>query len=170
MKKAFSVFISLFLFFVSVLPASAVYYEDTFPSDETGLTGGLFIECSTNIGDAVIVIPYNFKNDTFTFSTSGNIFNASSTSISGALYLNGSQYTVRWAGYSYPQYRLSDTGYTYTDLVINSVSDTNVVFITDNEELSNDNYYLSVYEKIVISFLCIILFFVFLSWFLLHKK
>ena len=86
------------------------------------------------------------------------------------MFLNNNQYTVRWAGYSFPQYRLSDTGYTYTDLIINSVTDTNVVFITDDAELRNDNYYLSIYEKIIISLLCVLIFLLFLCWFLLHKR
>lgn len=170
MKKIISFLFVILIISFSVFPASAVYYEDSFPSDQTGLTGGLFLECSTNIGDCVIVIPYNFKENTFTFSTSGNVFNASSTSISCALYLNGNQYTARWAGYSYPQYRLSDTGYIYSDLVITKVIDTNIVFITDDSELSNDNYYLSTFEKIVISLLCVLVFLLFLCWFLLHKR
>lgn len=170
MKKILVFTVSIVLVFCSVVPAFAVYYDDTFPSDETGLTGGLFMECSTNIGDIVIVIPYNFKEDTFTFSTTGNVFNASSTSISCTMFLNNNQYTVRWAGYSFPQYRLSDTGYTYSDLVINSVTDTNVVFITDDAELRNDNYYLSIYEKIIISLLFVLIFLLFLCWFLLHKR
>ena len=62
MKKILVLTVSIVLVFCSVVPAFAVYYDDTFPSDETGLTGGLFMECSTNIGDIVIVLPYNFKD------------------------------------------------------------------------------------------------------------
>ena len=170
MKKIFCIFITLFLVSFSFLSASAVYYDDTFPSAETGLTGGLFLECETNIGKCVIVVPYNYKNNTFTFSTSGNVFNATSTSISCTLFRNGQQYTCRWAGYSFPEYRLEATGYQYSDLTITKVTDTNIVFITDDDELSNDNYYLSVYEKIIISLLSVIVFLLFLMWFLLHRR
>ena len=130
MKKILSLFFAIFIVSVSFVSASAVYYEDSFPSAETGLTGGLFLECSTNLGNCVIVIPYNFKEDTFTFSTSGNVFNATSSTVSGVLYRNGQQYSVRWSSFSYPQYRQSDSSYSYTDLVIKTTLVSVTLFIT----------------------------------------
>lgn len=169
MKKTITFFLALVIFSSSIISASAVYYEDTFPSDKTGVTGGLFIECQTNIGDAVILIPYDYKYNTFTFGTNGNVFNCSYAGVNCALYINGHKYTCRWTSFSYPQYRIDGNQYTYSDLVITSVTDTNVVFLTDTEQ-SNDNYYLSVFEKILLCVLLCILFLQFLMWFLLHRR
>lgn len=170
MKKFLSFLFAVFIFSLSLVPAFAVYYDDTFPSSETGLTGGLFLECSTNIGNCVIIVPYNYKDNTFTFSTNGNVFNASSSTVTGTMFRNGQQYSVRWSAFSYPQYRQEGNSYSYIDLTVTKVTDTNIVFITDDSELSNDNYYFSTFEKILIILLCFILFFVFLSWFLLHRR
>lgn len=170
MKKVYVLFVSIFIVLFTAVPAVAVYYEDTFPSSETGLTGGTFLECNTNLGDCVIVVPFNYKENVFTFGTNGNIFNSSSSSVTGVLYRSGQQFSVRWSAFSYPQYRQEGNNYSYSDLTITKVNDTNIVFITDDEELSNDNYYFSVYEKIVICILLVLVFLLFLCWFLLHKR
>lgn len=59
-------FISLILFFVLTVSifsaqASAVYDEDTFPYNQTGLTGGTYIECSSSLGDIVSCSRYNIQ-------------------------------------------------------------------------------------------------------------
>lgn len=163
--------IFFFIFTVSVFTsqASAVYYEDTFPYNETGLTGGSYIECSSSIGDIVLVLPVQYTDNYLTFTTDGNLYNASSSSITVALFHNGTQYSARFQSFSTLEYRVSSSGYyDYTAVRTGEIYDTNVVFVTSSERI-NDNYYFSKYEIASLSVQIAILFFVFLGWFLLHK-
>lgn len=164
--------IFIFMFTVSVFTAqaSAVYYEDTFPYNETGLTGGAYIECSSSIGDIVLVLPIQYINNYLTFTTDGNLYNASSSSITVALFYNGTQYQARFQSFGSLEYRVSSSGYyDYTAIRTGEIHDTNVVFVTSSERI-NDNYYFSKYEIASLSIQISILFFVFLGWFLLHRQ
>lgn len=164
--------IFIFMFTVSVFTAqaSAVYYEDTFPYNETGLTGGAYIECSSSIGDIVLVLPIQYINNYLTFTTSGNLYNASSSTITVALFRNGTQYTARFQSFGTLEYRSDISGYNqYSSVSTGEIYDTNVIFVTSSERI-NDNYYFSKYEIASLSVQIAILFFVFLGWFLWHKK
>lgn len=164
-------FILFFVFTVSIFTAhaSAVYYEDTFPYNETGLTGGTYIECSSSLGDIVLVLPVQYTDNYLTFTTSGNLYNSSSSTITVALFHNGTQYTARFQSFGTLEYRVSSSGYyDYTPVSTGEIYDTNVIFITSSERI-NDNYYFSKYEIASLSIQIAILFFVFLGWFLLHK-
>lgn len=164
--------IFLFIFTVSIFTAqaAAVYYEDTFPYNQTGLTGGAYIECDSSLGDIVIVLPMQYINDCLTFTTGGNLYNATASTITVALFLNGTQYSARFPAFGTLEYRLASSGYyDYTAVTTGEIYDTNVVFVTSSERI-NDNYYFSKYELASLSVQIAILFFVFLGWFLLHKR
>lgn len=173
-KRINSRFISVILLCivtVSLLSpaAAAVYYEGSFPYTETGLTGGYYIECPSSIGDIVIIIPEQYGNNVLTFTTSGNLFNTSASTVSVALFLNGTQYSARFPAFGTLEYRISSSGYyDYTAVTTSAPTDTNVVFCTASYAI-NDNYYFSKFEMAVIALLLMILFFVFLGWFLLHR-
>lgn len=165
-------FILFSLLTVSIFTAqaAAVYYEDSFPYNETGLTGGAYIECSSSLGDIVIVLPVQYTDNYLTFTTGGNLYNASSSTITAALFLDGTQYTARFQSFGTLEYRVSSSGYyEYTAVTTGEIYDTNVVFVTSSERI-NDNYYFSKYEIASLSVQIAILFFVFLGWFLLHKR
>ena len=167
-KKFFILITSFVVFFSSlVVPCSAVFYDESFPYHQTGITGGAFISCSSSIGDIRIIIPYNYKDNYLTFTTSGNLYNASSNSISCALYKNGVKYTARFSSFDTLQYRPSKE-HSYEYLTTSSITATNVVFLGESEG-SNDNYYFSDFEIFTLCVQISILFFVFLNWFLLHK-
>ena len=167
-KKIFLLLTSFIILFSSfAVPSNAVYYDDSFPCEQTGICGGAFISCSSSIGNIIIVIPYNYKDNYLTFTTTGNLYNASSNTISCALFKNGVKYIARFSSYDTLQYRISNN-YSYEYLTTSDISATNVVFL-GNTEANNDNYYFNQFE---IASLCVqiaILFFVFLNWFLLHK-
>lgn len=149
---------------------SAIYYEDSFPYNETSLTGGAYIECSSSLGDICIVFPVQYIDKCLTFTTSGNLFNVTNSTISCLVFDDGVQYSGRFQAFGTLQYRPSSTGYyDYIDIVTNDVSDTNVIFATASERV-NDNYYFSQYEIAILSVLIAILFFVFLGWFLWHRR
>ena len=168
LKRLF-IFITVFVVMCSCFSiiTSAVFYDDTFPITETGLTGGAFIKCKSSIGDIVIVLPYNYKDNYLTFTSSGNLYNASSNSISVSVFRNGTQYTGRFSAYSTLQYRI-DKDYNYTYVTTGDILSTNVVFLGLTER-SNENFYFSTFEMFSLSVQICILFFVFLNWFLLHK-
>lgn len=162
--------IFVFIFAVSLCysTASATYYENTFPYDETGLTGGAYIECASSLGDIVIVLPMQYRDNYLTFTTGGNLFNASASSISVVVFHNGNQYSGRFSSFATLQYR-TDSSYNYIDVVTSTVSDTNVIFCSESN-VSNDNYYFSKFEIASLSVDIAILFFVFLGWFLWHRQ
>ncbi len=168
LKKVF-VLLTVFVVLFSCLSISsyAVFYDDTFPITETGLTGGAFIKCKSSIGQIVIVLPYNYKDNYLTFTSSGNLYNASSTSFSVSVFRNGVRYTGRFPSYSTLEYRV-DYDHSYSDVVTSDIISTNVVFLGLTER-SNENFYFSTFEMFSLSVQICILFFVFLNWFLLHK-
>lgn len=167
-KKILVLFTSFIVLFSSlVVQGNAVYYDDSFPCENTGICGGAFISCSSSIGDIILVIPYNYKDNYLTFTTSGNLYNASSNTINCALFRNGLKYTARFSSYDTLQYRISNN-YSYEYVTTSDITATNVLFL-GNTEANNDNYYFNQFE---IASLCVqiaILFFVYLNWFLLHK-
>lgn len=168
-KKIIVLFTSFIVLFSSfVVQTSAVYYDDSFPCEETGICGGAFISCSSTIGNIIIVIPYNYKDNYLTFTTNGNLYNASSNSISCVLFKNGVKYNARFSSYDTLQYRKSKD-YSYEYVTTSDISATNVVFL-GNTEANNDNYYFNQFEIALLSVNIAILFFVFLGWFLWHKQ
>lgn len=172
-KRIISIISVVLVFCFSVVvpssTASAIYYEGSFPYSETGLTGGTYIECSSSIGDIVLVLPQQFKSSSLTFTTGGNLYNVTNSTITCALFLNGTQYTARFNSFGTLEYRVSSTSYyDYTSVVTGDIHDTNVEFVTDSERI-NDNYYFDKYQIAFLSVQIAILFFVFLGWFLWHK-
>lgn len=150
--------------------ASAVYYEGSFPYAETGLTGGAFIECDSTLGDICIVFPTQYIDKCLTFTTGGNLFNVTNSTINCLIFDNGVQYSGRFQAFGTLQYRPSNnTSYSYVDVVTSDVEDTNVIFDTASERV-NENYYFTYYEQSILSVLILILIFVFLGWFLWHRK
>lgn len=162
-------FIISFLFFliftVSIFSAqaSAIYYEGSFPYDKTGLTGGAFIECDSTLGDICIVFPTQYIDKCLTFTTGGNLFNVTNSTISCLIFDNGVQYSGRFQAFGTLQYRPSNNvSYSYVDVVTYDVDDTNVIFDTASERV-NENYYFTYYEQVMLSVLVLILIFVFLG-------
>ena len=167
-KKIIVLLTSFIVLFSSLsVQSNAVYYDDSFPCEETGICGGAFISCSSTIGNIIIVIPYNYKDNYFTFTTNGNLYNASSNTITCALFRNGVKYKARFSSYDTLQYRYSDNS-SYEYVFTSDITSTNVVFL-GNTEANNDNYYFNQFEIATLCVQIAILFFVFLNWFLLHK-
>ncbi len=165
-------FVFVFIIACSIFTtsASAVFYEGSFPYAETGLTGGGYIECSSNVGDICIVLPIQYIDKFITFTTGGNLFNVSSNTINCIVFIRGSQYSARFNSFGTLQYRSSSSMYNeYIDITTGEIVDTNVIFATDSERV-NENYYFDYYQIAVLSLLVCILFFVFLGWFLWHRK
>lgn len=164
------IFVCIFACSLFSTSASAFYYEGSFPYAETGLTGGGYIECSSSIGDIVIVFPVQYIDKIITFTTSGNLYNVSANTINCVVFRGGVQYSARLNSFGTLQYRTSSSSYyEYVDITTGEITDTNVVFITESERV-NENYYFDNFQIAVVSLLFCILFFVFLGWFLWHRK
>ena len=119
MKKVFIVALSLLC--VVVIGTSA------FALDNSPFAGGVYISCHTaEIGDIVIYLPVNYRENTFTLK-GAEPFNMTSSSISCVLYSGPTEYYGRFNSFGTFSFRSSDN-YSYTDLTIDDVYETNVVF------------------------------------------
>lgn len=149
----------------------AASYPNEFPSNKTGLTGGCFIIAHVGNTEVTIVLPVSYRDKCFTFATNGELFNITNSTIQGRLYYNNELYTVRWQSWSTAEfYRPVGTYYQWTAITIANVTDTNVIFDTNNQDWANDAIYLDKKDILVTSIQFSILFFVFLGWFMWHRS
>lgn len=131
MKRGFSCVLGLLCLFV--LPVGA--YGNAPPADAP-VSGGLYISCnSRELGETTIYLPVSWQNKCLTFDSSGNLFNLTSSTISGFAYSGSTKYQVRWSSFSAPQYRVWDSGYQYSDLTVLSVYDTNADIVDSFDEV-----------------------------------
>ncbi len=107
-----------------LLPAAA--YEDLPPSNPP-FYGGVYITGVTReLGSVTVYVPVNYQSGYLGLTSSGNLFNTSSSSISGVLYQGSTEYQFRLSSWSEPQYRLeSDWGSSYEDLTFTSITASN---------------------------------------------
>lgn len=116
-----AVFVVVLLF---VLPASA--YSDE-PPVNPPFYGGVYITGSTReLGSVTVYIPVNYQSGYLGLTSSGNLCNVSSSSISGVIYRGSSVYDFRLSSWSEPQYRVRATSYyQYEDLTFTSITASN---------------------------------------------
>ena len=90
--------------------------------------------CSTSeLGDIIIYFPTNLAKY---FSRSGNGFvstYSSNISCWGQNYSGTSQYDIRFSFDDIPQYRTSSSNYSYADLNITGIVETNLSFLNDTD-------------------------------------
>ena len=107
-----------------VLPAAA--YSDEPPASPP-FYGGVYITGVTReLGSITVYIPVSYRSGYLGLTSSGNLFNVSSSSISGVLYRGSTEYDFRLYSWSEPQYRVQDSGYyQYEDLTFTSITASN---------------------------------------------
>lgn len=107
-----------------VLPAAA--YSDEPPADPP-FYGGVYITGVTReLGSITVYIPVSYRSGYLGLTSSGNLCNVSSSSISGVLYRGSVEYDFRLSSWSEPQYRVQDSGsYQYEDLTFTSITASN---------------------------------------------
>lgn len=91
-----------------------------------GPAGGAYFDASTNVGDMRIFVPTDYQYGSFSLDSSGRLIGVRSSTITGYGYIGSTEYDVRFSSYAIPQYRRSDSSYTWDYLYINAVEDTNV--------------------------------------------
>ena len=107
-----------------VLPAAA--YSDEPPAN-LPFYGGVYITGVTReLGSITVYIPVSYRSGYLGLTSSGNLCNVSSSSISGVLYRGSVEYDFRLSSWSEPQYRVQDSGYyQYEDLTFTSITASN---------------------------------------------
>lgn len=108
--------------------------DNVYPSGAP-LVGGLYMEVSTSqLGDILIYVPTSYQYKSFTYNTDGAPVNITSSTITG-YYYGSADYNVRWSSFGQAQYRLVSGGYSYQDLDITDVLNTNIVFVESIDDL-----------------------------------
>lgn len=109
--------------------------EDPVYPSGAPLVGGLYMEVQTSqLGNIVIFVPTSFQYKSFTYNTDGAPVNITSSTISG-YYYGSTDYNIRWSSFGQAQYRPVSGSYSYSDLDISDVVNTNIVFVEGLEDL-----------------------------------
>lgn len=164
MKRFYSIFFVVVYLFVFSVSSFAISYDNNYPSSVTQLTGGKFIRCYGSVGEIIILLPED-KANYLTVTSSGNLINLHSSTINGRCYINNVSYLCRFTSFNSLEYRIDNNNYyTYVEIVIDDIIDTNCDLITNKQEYYNNSFYFSKFEIFVICLLICILIFVFLGW------
>lgn len=115
----------------SLLTADAEALEDleVAPLADTGglpFYGSAYIRGTVNGSPAVFLFPNSYRQGYFGLDSSGRLYNVSSNSISGILYIGSTQYQVSASSWTYPNYRLWGSTSSYQTLYFIPSGDTNV--------------------------------------------
>lgn len=171
MKKFLIVVCVLVIVLTPILTAFAMFYDNDYFNFqyETGLTGGKYVYCDSNLGSVYVVFPSD-RCQYISLINDWEPINISSSTINVKIYLgSGSVYDGRLTPFGTTEYRLNNNvGYTYYDLIITDIFDSNIEFITESDQY-NSSLYLDKFQIIIVSLLLFILLFEILGWFLLHK-
>lgn len=135
---------------VYIVTAVCFILAFSMPAAAAELQGGYYIVCDCALGSGVrFYVPASAAEGCLTYDSSGYLFNISNSTI----YLYSPDYpdytfsASRFAGF---QYRASSgAGYTYYDLNIRNVTDTNVEIYTEDPALSKEMDFLELLHTMV---------------------
>ena len=161
MKKIFILFSCFLLFLSLVSPASAVYYDETYP-DYLEIKGCVFYEgVASGYGLGSLILPHSAQSDSIAFGRDSNIYNITGSTISGYFITSsGVSYSARLTSFGSPEIRIESTGsyYNWVGLNYEALQATNINFVDyAGTNTQNDKSLLSKYEIIVLCFLTIII-------------
>lgn len=104
-----------------------------------------YVTCSTSqLGNITFFLPVTYREGYLSMSDNG-LMNVHTSTVSGYFYCGSTLYQIRFSGYSTPQYRKYDSGYSYVDLTVNDVMSTNMVIYDSYNDVSasrSDSYLL----------------------------
>lgn len=100
------------------------------------LSGGVYMHVTTRaLGELLIYVPSNYQSKAFTFeSGTKEVINITSSTIT-AYVVGQADYSFRWSSFGRLQYRRNTSGYTYEDVNITNILNTNIVFVESNDDL-----------------------------------
>lgn len=96
--------------------------------------GGIYMEVSSSIGDLTIYVPSDYQRASFSYYGSGGVTSIRASTISGYGFKGSTMYQIRFPPFSNPEYRVYDSGYSYSDFSINSVTSTNIQIASSNDD------------------------------------
>lgn len=97
-----------------------------------------YVTCSTSqLGNITFFLPVTYREGYLSMSDNG-LMNVHTSTVSGYFYRGSTLYQIRFSGYSTPQYREYDSGYSYVDLTVNDVTSTNMVIYDSFNDVSSD--------------------------------
>ena len=99
------------------------------------VAGGPYMEVSSSIGDLKIYVPADYQRGSFSYFDGDNVCGIRSSTISGYAFKGSTLYQIRFPSFSDPQYRVYDSGYSYTDFSITGVKSTNIQILTSDDDL-----------------------------------
>ncbi len=177
MKKISIFVLTLILALGCTTTAFAMEYGNTFPN-YVKYSGGCYIEVSSSVGQGTIVVPNQFKNDTFSFynRTGFNIINCTNSTVSGRfIFRNGSEYMLRFSSFGTCEIRQNNSSYQWQPVTINSILNTNCFFMdnTDSDRQTDERfvkYDFSFKEQFYIGFSSIAVFLILGSNYLYYMR
>lgn len=100
------------------------------------LAGGVYMQVTTQaLGELLIYVPSNYQSKSFTFeSSSKEVINITSSTIT-AYVVDQASYSFRWSSFGRLQYRRNSGSYSYEDVNITDILNTNIVFVESNNDL-----------------------------------
>ena len=99
-----------------IVPAMAAVQLDSTPPADAPYQGGYWITGNSSLGVVDVYIP---NPDGWCIDSSGYLFRYVSNSVNGIMVTaDGKRYTFRAPAFSTPQYRPTDSNYSYTDIFI----------------------------------------------------
>ena len=100
------------------------------------LAGGVYMQVTTSaLGELLIYVPSNYQSKAFTFeSGTKEVINITSSTIT-AYVVDQADYSFRWSSFGRLQYRRNRGSYSYEDVNITDILNTNIVFVESNDDL-----------------------------------
>lgn len=124
-RRAARVAVLLGLCLSVVLPSALAYTDD--PPASPPFYGGVYVTGTTSqLGTVTVYIPSTYQEGYLGTTASGDLFNASNSSISGVVYAGSRQYDFRLSSWSTSQYCIQSGSYwEYEDLTFTSIDASN---------------------------------------------
>ena len=100
------------------------------------LAGGVYMQVTTSaLGGLLIYVPSNYQSKAFTFESGAKeVINITSSTIT-AYVVDQADYSFRWSSFGRLQYRRNSGSYSYEDVNITDILNTNIVFVESNDDL-----------------------------------
>ena len=97
--------------------------------------GGIYMDVSSSIGDLTIYVPSDYQKASFSYyGSGGGVTSIRASTISGYGFKGNTMYQIRFPPFSNPEFRLYNSGYSYSDFSIDSVTSTNVQIASSNDD------------------------------------
>lgn len=140
---ALIVMFSFLAFSLLSVPALAYTYGSSYP-DYLPFVGAHYIEVQSSLGRGSIIVSTTVPDRSLSVSSiNSNIYNTTNSNISGVFRTeNGSDYSIRFPSFSYPEYAVT-SGYntSWTPLTVSQILNTNFQFVDfKNSDKQNDTF------------------------------